>query len=309
MSKKRIKPSGSSVYHITSRIAHKEFLLDNDEKSIFVNIMRRAAVFSGVEILTYCIMSNHFHILVRVPKREEIDDNTLLQRVRVLYGEEKFEKLLMQFKQWEDCNLQVRIDEALAKFRERMYDISEFAKTLKHYASNSYNKRNKHEGTLWSGRFSSTIVEDNQKTLMAVGAYIDLNPVRAKMVDHPGQYAWSGFGAAQIGSDTAREGLQNMLHDKSWENACQEYGEYLTSALSYDTKSKAHIRQLMRSHRIAYFTKGAVIGSADFVLRVYEEHYMQNNQKRPKAAPFRNMQNEGLSALRDIRLNAVTPSS
>ena len=45
--------------------------------------------FCGVEILTYCIMSNHFHLLVRVPEKQEVSDHELLRRFFGLYGEEK----------------------------------------------------------------------------------------------------------------------------------------------------------------------------------------------------------------------------
>lgn len=304
---RRIKPNGSCVYHIFSRVAHREFLLDDREKSIFVNIMRRTAFFSGVEILTYCVMTNHFHILLRVPEKQEIDDATVLARVRVLYGEDKFAKLIAQFKQWEELNLKIRIKETLDNFRARMYDISEFGKTLKHYVSNSYNKRNEHEGTLWSGRFGSTVVEDNKKALMAVGAYIDLNPVRAKMASDPAQYAWSGFGAASAGVKAARENLQNLLAGLSWDEVKSEYQAYLDVRAGRDGNGKTYLRQLMYSHRIAYFTKGAVIGSKQFINEIMEDYMLRSSGG--KAVPFRNMQSDGMAALRDIRKNTITQSS
>ncbi len=47
----------------------------------------RVADFSGVEVLTYCVMTNHFHILVRVPDGSEVkvSDEELIRRYRVLY--------------------------------------------------------------------------------------------------------------------------------------------------------------------------------------------------------------------------------
>ena len=53
--------------HLISRIAHRAFFLNDEEKTRFVERLWRVATFSGVEVLTYCIMSNHFHILVCVP--------------------------------------------------------------------------------------------------------------------------------------------------------------------------------------------------------------------------------------------------
>ena len=53
--------------HLIGRIARRAFFLDDEENTRFVERLWRVATFSGVEVLTYCIMSNHFHILVYVP--------------------------------------------------------------------------------------------------------------------------------------------------------------------------------------------------------------------------------------------------
>ena len=63
----RIKAEGEAFYHVVSRIANKAFLLNNDEKKeVFVNLLHRAADFSGVDVITYVVMDNHFHLCVRV---------------------------------------------------------------------------------------------------------------------------------------------------------------------------------------------------------------------------------------------------
>ena len=54
-------------------------------------IMRSQAAFAGMEVLTYCFLSNHFHIFVRLdPKEtEQLDDAGLVRRFRALYGSTK----------------------------------------------------------------------------------------------------------------------------------------------------------------------------------------------------------------------------
>jgi hypothetical protein len=70
-SRRRIKPEGGSmIYHVMSRTVNGEFLFGDLEREAFRRMMWRMASFSGVEILTYVVMSNHFHILVKVPDRE-----------------------------------------------------------------------------------------------------------------------------------------------------------------------------------------------------------------------------------------------
>ncbi|MBK1830824.1 transposase [Verrucomicrobiaceae bacterium R5-34] len=57
----------SSLYHCISRVVDRQFILGRVEKDMFVQIMRQYEAFCGVRVLSYCIMSNHFHLLVEVP--------------------------------------------------------------------------------------------------------------------------------------------------------------------------------------------------------------------------------------------------
>ena len=59
-------------YHLYSRIAHKALFFDDEEKDRAVALMRRVEEFSGVVVLAYAFMSNHFHIFIYVPSAEEI---------------------------------------------------------------------------------------------------------------------------------------------------------------------------------------------------------------------------------------------
>ena len=51
-----------------SRLAHRAFFLDDDEKTRAVELLRRVEAFSGVIVLAYAIMSSHFHIFICVPE-------------------------------------------------------------------------------------------------------------------------------------------------------------------------------------------------------------------------------------------------
>ncbi len=54
------------------------------------------------------------------------------------------------------------------------------------------NRTYKRSGTLWDGRFRSSVVQQ-QKYLLSCQHYIEMNPVRAGMVKHPGEYRWSSY--------------------------------------------------------------------------------------------------------------------
>jgi putative transposase len=56
-----------------------------------------------------------------------------------------------------------------------------------------FNNRYGRKGTLWEGRYRSTVLQAEQY-LLACMVYMDLNPVRAGVVDHPAEFAWSSHG-------------------------------------------------------------------------------------------------------------------
>ena len=69
-------------YHLISRLAHQAFFLDDDEKTRAIELLRRVEEFSGVIVLAYAIMSNHFHIFIYVPEPEDIGDEEILRRIQ-----------------------------------------------------------------------------------------------------------------------------------------------------------------------------------------------------------------------------------
>ena len=75
----------------------------------------------------------------------------------------------------------VGADDVLSPFMHRLANV--FAKR--------FNAMRGRKGHLWEGRFVSTVVEP-QTYFFRCMAYIDLNPVRAGMADHPIEYAWCG---------------------------------------------------------------------------------------------------------------------
>jgi hypothetical protein len=87
-------------------------------------------------------------------------------------------------------------------------------KSLKQRYSMWYNRKHNRVGTLWSERFKSVLVEGEVAALQIVAGYIDLNPVRAGIVDDPKDYRWSSYGEAVAGSARARSGLIAAVEGK-----------------------------------------------------------------------------------------------
>ncbi|MCC5840198.1 MAG: hypothetical protein JJT96_08745, partial [Opitutales bacterium] len=71
-------------------------------------------------------------------------------------------------------------------------------------------------GTFWAERFRSVIVEADTEAQRMVAAYIDLNPVRAGLVEDAGGYGFSGFGEACAGGSAARRGIARIEGKMTW---------------------------------------------------------------------------------------------
>ena len=85
---RRLKILGrAAVYHCVSRAVNREKLFDTRAREMLRRMIWQVAEFSGVEVLSYCVMSNHFHVLVRVPDADavHVDDAELVRRYRLLY--------------------------------------------------------------------------------------------------------------------------------------------------------------------------------------------------------------------------------
>ena len=230
MRPRRLLAAGVGYYHVISRIAGQRFLMDAEEKNRLLELLFRAAEFSGVDVLTFALMDNHFHIMLRVPKTHVVDDADLVRRMRVLYGDAKTDRVLEDWERWEKKGDGSRVVKAKALLRGRLFDLSEFCKTLKQHYSMSYNVRHGYSGSIWGARFKSMVLSPDYETLMTVGAYIDLNPVRASVVQEAQAYAWSGWGQAHRGHAGARRGLSLLVaaayarRETTFEQATLVYG-------------------------------------------------------------------------------------
>ena len=102
MRRPRIKQiRGDGFYHIVGRIGGRRFLLEGEpERKSLLGAIRAAAGFAGIDLYAYAIMSNHFHLLARVPQPREVSDRELNNRLLLLYGPGKFRKVLEKWADW-----------------------------------------------------------------------------------------------------------------------------------------------------------------------------------------------------------------
>lgn len=91
-----------AYYHCVSRVVNREFVLGEAEKEQFIAYMRLYERLCGLHVVTFCIMSNHFHILVEVPKRPETlpSDAELATLVEDTKGREQAARLRNWLERW-----------------------------------------------------------------------------------------------------------------------------------------------------------------------------------------------------------------
>jgi REP element-mobilizing transposase RayT len=318
----RIKVEGrGAVYHCISRVVGGQMLLGAPEKEKLREMLWQQAEFSGVEIVTHCLMSNHIHVLVRVPAEVVAPDAELVARALKFYGKKSLyvQTLLRSLDQ------QGTLPEDLRQgLRDRMGDVSVFMKELKQRFSNWFNKQRSRFGTLWAERFKSVLVEDQPGVVQAVAAYVDLNPVRAGLVQDPKEYRWCGYGEAVGGSAVARRGLASFHQSPDWAQVGREYRKVLLVTSGAASRSGKVVvdpeeirRELKREGelslgqvlrlRVRYFTDGVVLGSRNYVNGVFAEYRDRFGPRRKSGARrLRGLPALGeLATMRDLRVDVV----
>lgn len=217
--RKRRYIATNRVYHLISRLAHKAFLLTEDERSRCVDLLRRCEYFSGVVVLAYVFMDNHFHILIYVPEKQVLGNADVLDRIKRLYRGPTLTKILTKWESLEKGEYEngsadsgTPFAKFVTSFLNRMFDSSEFMRTFKQHFTLSYNGRMTHTGTMWEGRYCERNHPFDPEILQKTAAYIDFNPVKAGLVEKPEDYRWGSFYAACEGDKQARVGY-SMMYD------------------------------------------------------------------------------------------------
>ncbi len=186
-------PGEVAVYQCISRCVRRAYLcgVDHVAKKSFEHrrgwLLKRIQfllkIFS-VEVLSYALMSNHYHLLVRTTW-EKLSDEEVIRRWLMLYPDRN----IINEDGSESQNPEVvkeylKDREFMEELHERISSISWFMKSLNEYLAICSNREDGCEGRFWEGRFKCQRLED-EASLLLCSAYIDLNPIRAQMVDTP----------------------------------------------------------------------------------------------------------------------------
>ncbi len=263
-----IKAPGQ-CYHVYSRIAGQQFLLNDVEKQYFLNRTRELSKIFFVKVFSFCIMSNHFHMIVQMQDGDSFSEEEVRQRFHRCYGSRK-----------------TLSDELIPMLRKRWSDLSEFMKQLKKGFSDWYNKQHDRTGALWSGRFESVVLQ-RDRALINCMAYVDLNALRANLVDRPEAYRFCGLGHhVRSGNEgdflsldlpepyVDATGTVDLYRRFVYEAGSIDRGDgkrTISAAILQKEKQRASPTRTVRllRRRSLYFTRSIVLGSQHFVREFY----------------------------------------
>lgn len=288
-------------YHVVSRLHEELAWWSDEEKEEYLRLLERLGRGFFVQIHAFCLMGNHFHLLMTAQEREasEASFGELVRRYRAIHGK-RSDPPIGELQN--DGTIDPDGDGGEERLRTRLGDVSRFVQEFKQTLSRWYNRRRGRKGTIWQDRFRSVITEKSGDYEITQAAYIDLNPVRANIVRVPEDYRWSSAGLKVRSPRRAKRLLTPLNHPE-----LHQIGEQWYRVFTYCAGVEAATGKPARAGRISAqdaerivarqgelgiwqrlrfrcrnLSEGVAVGSAGFVARVQRKR----GQKRIRPRAF-----------------------
>ena len=192
----QVSLEATSYYHCVSRCVRRAFLCGDDQLTGQNYNHRRQWIedklYELIEIFAldccaYAVMSNHYHVVLHVDyeQAQDWDRDEVIVRWHALFKGHALSQRYLQNQALGRAELSV-LDELVTIWRGRLMDISWFMRVLNETIARQANDEDVCTGRFWEGRFKSQALLD-EAALAACMAYVDLNPIRAKLADTPEQ--------------------------------------------------------------------------------------------------------------------------
>ncbi len=189
-----ISLADTPYYHITSRCVRRAFLCGVDHYSgqsyehrrqWVVDRMRLLSSIFAIDVCAYSVMSNHYHLVLKVcPEQlEDLSEDDIMDRWCALF---KGPLLIQNYRSGEDLKPfeRLAVSDIVKVWRSRLSSISWFMRCLNQPIAHQANREDKCTGKFWESRFTSQALK-TEEALLSCMAYVDLNPVRAGIADTP----------------------------------------------------------------------------------------------------------------------------
>ena len=186
----QVSLADTPYYHCISRCVRRAYLCGEDKytsqsfehrRKWMVERMHHLASIFSINICAYAIMSNHYHLVLHIDEQENqlLSDEQVCQRWGCLYS---MPTLIQRWLTQQTVSTAENLTalNIIKDWRERLADISWFMRCINEFIARKANKEDNCSGRFWEGRFKSQALLDKDALLTCM-AYVDLNPIRAKM--------------------------------------------------------------------------------------------------------------------------------
>jgi REP element-mobilizing transposase RayT len=188
--KQQVSIEATPYYHCVSRCVRRAYLCGTDSVSgqsyehrrgwLEERILALPQIFA-IQVAAYAVMSNHYHVVLFIDTRQVqawSDMDVVLRWHQLFKGNALSQRFVQEelLSEPEQHRLSILIEE----WRSRLSDISWFMRVLNEAIAREANAEDDCSGRFWEGRFKSQALLD-EAALLSCMAYVDLNPVRAKI--------------------------------------------------------------------------------------------------------------------------------
>lgn len=192
--KRQVSLEDTPYYHCISRCVRRAFLCGKDDQTGFDFEHRRQWIVDRIKLLcsafsvdlcAYAVMSNHYHLVVKITADATIhwsDEEVVERWLQIFTGP----MLIHRYQAGVELTGGERkcVADLIATWRERLADLSWFMRCLNEPIARMANAEDHCTGRFWEGRFKSQALLD-ARAVLACMAYVDLNPIRAAMARAP----------------------------------------------------------------------------------------------------------------------------
>ncbi len=258
-------------YHIHSRIAGHagEYPLSAAAPTRrLLEIIEHYSRIYFCEVAAFSVMGNHYHLVTHFEPEETVSRELLRERSRLMYPSLKSQD---EIDGWDD--------EHWEHYRLRLFDVSEYMRNIQAAFARWYNRNHRRRGRFWADRFKSTLLGDKAAVLDCM-LYVELNPVRAGLVERPEEWTGSSIFLRETGKDDWLVPLSEFVDQPTKKKALVEFRQLLYYRGSVPTKEgQAAIsqeileREITRGFkargmylkRLRYWAEGLAVGSEEFI--------------------------------------------
>ena len=175
-------------YHVISRCVRRAFLCGEDvvtgkcfehRRGWLLDRIKLVTSIFDLDVCSFAIMSNHFHIVLRVGNTTEWPANRVLMAWQSLYSLPALCDRYLKGEINTEAELR-RVKEFVVEYRARLMSISWYMKAINEFIARMANEEDNCTGHFWESRFKCQALLD-ERALLTCMAYVDLNPIRAGM--------------------------------------------------------------------------------------------------------------------------------